>query len=59
MIGAPKPFRPDTIRVERGDYVRVSGDVECPVCGCEYWMHATVQGYEFLRRACDGRLLKL
>lgn len=55
----PKPYRPDKVRVERGDFIRVGGDMICDVCGCAYWEHAPVQGMEFLRRRCDGMLLKL
>lgn len=54
-----KPFKPDLIRVDRGDYVRASGEVVCEICGCKYWEHPTVHGFEWLHRACDGRLLKL
>jgi hypothetical protein len=59
VIEPRRPFAPDQIRVDRGDYVRASQDVVCPTCGCEYWRHATVQGYEWLHRICDGRLVKL
>lgn len=54
-----RPSKADRVRVDRGDYVRASGMVTCDVCGCEYWQHATVQGFEWLHRACDGKLLKL
>lgn len=47
-------------------YVRVSGDMVCPVCGETYYKHPTEVKYDSidaqvmsLRRACDGRLLKL
>ena len=52
-------FKPDRIRVERGDWIRVSGDIECTICGCVYYDHAPVQGYPWLKRLCDGRLVKL
>jgi hypothetical protein len=59
LIGSKRPAKSDAVRVSRGDYVRVSGDIECRVCGCDYYSHAVVQGFTFLRRGCDGRLLKL
>jgi len=54
-----RPYKPDIIRVDRGDYVRASGMVLCEICGVAYFDHAPVQGFEWLHRACDGRLLKL
>lgn len=54
-----KPFRPDSIRVDKGDYVRASGMCTCAICGCDYWEHATVKGFEWLHRLCDGKLVKL
>lgn len=54
-----KAAKADLIRIERGDYVRASGNVTCDVCGCLYFDHAGVAGFEWLTRACDGRLLKL
>lgn len=54
-----KPFKPDQWRVDTGDYVRVGGDATCNVCGMPYYDHATVRGYRWLHRACDGRLVKL
>lgn len=59
MTEPRKPYRPDQVRVDRGDFVRVSQMSTCVVCGCDYWEHAPVQGFEWLRRGCDGRLLKL
>ncbi len=54
-----RPFKPDRIRVDRGDYTRAGGDVVCSICGCCYYDHPNVRGYEWLHRACDGKLLKL
>jgi len=54
-----RPFKPDEIRVERGDWQRASGLCRCEICGCEYYAHANVRGYEWLNRLCDGRLVKL
>jgi len=54
-----RPYKPDVIRVERGDYVRVCGLTICVTCGCELYDHAPVTGYAFLRRRCDGVFVKL
>ncbi len=54
-----RPHKPDQVRVDRGDYVRASGISTCSICGCLYIEHAPVVGFEWLNRACDGRLLKL
>lgn len=54
-----RPFKPDAIRVDRGDYTRASGMCICEVCGVCYFDHATVQGFTWLNRLCDGRLVKL
>jgi hypothetical protein len=54
-----RPYKPDLIRVTRGDWVRASGACICEVCGEEYYDHAPVIGYDWLTRLCDGRLVKL
>lgn len=54
-----RPNKVDKHRIDHGDYVRASGDVMCKVCGHIYYDHPVVVGFEWLRRACDGRLLKL
>lgn len=47
-------------------YIRVSGEMTCPVCGETWYKHPVevkydaAEGQELgLHRACDGRLLKL
>lgn len=55
----PRPNKVDKHRLDHGDYVRASGEVTCKVCGHAYCDHPVVVGFEWLRRACDGRLLKL
>jgi hypothetical protein len=52
-------YEPDEIRVERGDWHRASGLVECLVCGLPCYDHAPVTGFPWLHRICDGRLVKL
>jgi hypothetical protein len=54
-----QPYKPDQIRVDRGDYVRAAGDTICTICNCVYYDHAPVVGYAWLRKLCDGRLVKL
>lgn len=59
MTKRRKPYRPDQIRVDCGDWYRASGMCICEVCACDYFAHAPVVGFEWLRRLCDGRLVKL
>lgn len=54
-----KANKVDKHRVDHGDFARAGGDVTCKVCGHVYYDHPVVVGFEWLRRACDGRLLKL
>ncbi len=54
-----RPYKPDMIRIELGDYTRAGGDVICDICGCPYQDHSPVVGYVWLTRLCDGRLVKL
>ena len=57
--GRRRPYKPDVIRVERGDWTRASGMTLCEVCAVCYFDHAPVVGFEWLNRLCDGRLVKL
>lgn len=50
--------RIDKLRIDRGDWVRVGGDIECTVCGFVYYDHPSIAGARWLKRACDGRLIK-
>jgi len=54
-----RPSKPDQIRMERGDWSRASGDVVCDYCSCLYYDHPQVPGYPFIRKLCNGRLVKL
>jgi hypothetical protein len=54
-----RPNKCDQERVERADWQRSSGDVECPTCGHVYYDHPTVPGFEWLHRTCSGKLYKL
>lgn len=52
------PSRPDIIRVEAGEWEEAYGSYTCE-CGCRYDEHVKVPGYWWLRRLCDGELVKL
>lgn len=54
-----RPFRPDAKRIDAGDWTRACGQSVCDVCGYQYWEHATVQGFTWMHRLCDGRFIKL
>lgn len=54
-----RPFKSDQARIDRGEYDRAAGDAACAVCGLPLYDHPDVRGYEWLRRRCDGRLVKL
>lgn len=58
-IEPERPFKPDRIRIDRGDWRRASGMCVCQICGCDYYDHPNVRGYEWLTRLCDGQLVKL
>jgi len=59
MSKLPVPSRPDKIRVESGEWEEAYGDFICEDCGCYYREHVHVPGYWWLRRLCDGSLVKL
>jgi len=52
------PSRPDVIRVQDGDWDEAHASYVCD-CGCRYDEHVRVPGYGWLRRLCDGELVKL
>ena len=54
-----KPSRPDVKRMDACDWTHASNLCVCQVCGFQYWEHATVPGYTWIHRICDGRLVKL
>ena len=54
------PYRPDIIRVEEmADWQRAGSETICDHCGCRYREHHSVPGYGWLRKLCDGSLVKL
>jgi hypothetical protein len=59
IVELSRPNKIDQARVEAADWNRASGDVECSHCKRPYYGHATVQGFEWLHRLCDGRFVKL
>lgn len=48
----------DRIALDTGNWLRVSGDAVCKICGSVYRIHPPVQGCLSLIRGCDG-LVKL
>lgn len=55
-----RTYEPDRIRIEElFDWSRSSGENMCEVCGCSFWKHQPVPGYNWLRKICDGSLVKL
>lgn len=58
MLANTRPNKIDAARVERGDYDRAAGDALC-ACGEVLHDHPVVPGIEWLRRRCDGKLVKL
>lgn len=54
-----RPNKCDAERIERGDWIRASGDVGCDACGFQYRDHPLVPGFDWLHRTCTGRLVKL
>jgi len=60
---ARRPFAPSTPAlveaIEAGNFVRVSGEVECVVCNKVYFDHPRIEGYTWLSLLCDDRIVKL
>lgn len=54
-----KPYKPDAVRVEDGDWIRAAGDVLCKTCGYAYREHAPIVGFEWLHMLCNGKIVKL
>jgi len=53
------PSRPDRIRIADGDWEYGQANSICGDCGCRYDEHVRVPGYTWLRRLCDGILVKI
>lgn len=70
-LAGGRPNVIDQQRVKLGDFARAAGDAVCSgalpaphsnrhvTCNRSYYDHPTVQGFEWLHRLCDGRLVKL
>jgi len=64
-----RPGQMEQFADEEHEAVRTGGEEPCPVCGLEFWRHPPCplylsyigepNGLPYLRRCCDGRLLKL
>ena len=53
------PSLPDKFRVEKlQDWVHADQNDVCDVCGYKYKDHEKVKGYTWLRKLCDGTLVK-
>lgn len=51
---------PDKIRVEdMRDWYEALPNEFCDVCGCSYNKHGVVPGFTWLRRLCNGDLIKI
>ncbi|WNL50718.1 hypothetical protein RPALISO_131 [Ruegeria phage RpAliso] len=54
------PFEPDRVRVEEmADWRRGNPSDICDICGCRTIEHQPVPGYPWLRKLCDGELIKM
>jgi len=58
-LAGARPNKIDAFRVDHGDWERAAGDASCASCGSALHDHPAVPGIEWLRRRCDGRLVKL
>lgn len=56
---AERPRKPDRKRVDAGNWRRAAGDSVCVHCELPYYDHDDVRGYRWLRRLCNGELVKL
>lgn len=70
LLELARPNKIDAERIDKGDWHRASGEGICGGrvidregtrggCGHAYAEHPVVPGFEWLRRLCDGRLVKL
>jgi hypothetical protein len=58
-LAGARPNKIDAARADRGDWDRAAGDALCASCESQLYDHPVVPGIEWLRRRCDGRLVKL
>lgn len=49
----------DAARIQKGEYIRTSGEAICQECGAAFYNHPKVQGALWLNRGCPNTLLKL
>lgn len=48
----------DLRKIHRGETFRV-GNSDCHICGLTYSKHPSLLHYFFLKKLCDGRIVKL
>jgi hypothetical protein len=58
-LAGARPNKIDAARGDRGDWDRAAGDALCVSCESPLHDHPIVPGIEWLRRRCDGKLVKL
>lgn len=58
-LSLAKPNKVDQKRVDDGDWYRAGGDAICEHCGFVYYDHPPVPHFLWLRRLCNGNLIKL
>jgi hypothetical protein len=68
-LSGSRPNEIDRRRVDLGCWFRAAGDAECAgwleshsgstMCGRPYHEHPVVPGFEWLRRLCNGKFVKL
>lgn len=58
-LAGARPNKIDAARADRGDWHRAAGDALCVSCESPLHDHPVVPGIEWLRRRCDGKLVKL
>lgn len=55
-----RPNKVDYRRIEeQHDWYRAGGDCICERCGMKYYDHPPVIGWTWLKRICNGDLVKL
>jgi hypothetical protein len=58
-LAGARPNKIDAARADFGDWDRSAGDAVCASCELPLYDHPVVPGIEWLRRRCNGRLVKL
>lgn len=53
------PDEADLKAMEEGKWYRVSGECICSICKREYYYHPYLHKFAFVKRICDGTIVKL